>query len=233
MADYIRSRIPQPPRLVGSVERQSRRGLPLAVGVPVVIDPPRYVTWWWRPRLEPRRHESDSDSSRPETAADADAHDPVVSGENRSDGPLGGGGRDSESPADSDPAPDPDALPDLHLIGVRLVEHGSAELGLGAIYRVEVLNDSTAPVAQSFYVTLAYAGFLSDEGSASQIVDGLPAGARLEIDLVLPVDDRPPRGGAEPPAIFAAVDSRQEVQENDDENNYAEFRRREIAGIDE
>lgn len=125
---------------------------------------------------------------------------------------------------------------DLQVEYVQLVEDGNGEQQLGPLYRIWIVNHGTAPVVQPFDVVLVASNDespSSDAPYAAQRVARIEAGARLSVEIRLPVEVLQMGADAEGLPVpfknlFAAVDIQQELAELNEQNNALGLARKDV-----
>ncbi len=142
---------------------------------------------------------------------------------------------DGSTPAEQTNEPQSGEV-DLQVEYVQVVDGGSAEQQQGPLYRIWIVNHGTAPVVQPFDVVLVASNEdapPSDAPYAAQRVARIEAGARLSVEIRLPVEVLQMGVDAEGLPVpfknlFAAVDIQQELVELNEQNNALGLARKDV-----
>lgn len=117
----------------------------------------------------------------------------------------------------SSAVPAPNALPDLAVTDLKLVDPGIPSQQLGPRFQITIANQSAVNVYQEFEVLLLAGNEpkpAHELPSASMRIHGLAAGATTRVDLRLPPN-------TSYRYLFPVVDDRQEVADSNPANNLA------------
>ena len=142
--------------------------------------------------------------------------------------------------SETEPEPiDPETI-DLLVEYVQLVEAGNLEKEEGPLYRVWFVNNGESAIEREFDIAL----LASNDDAPSETspfatsrVAKIGAGERLTVEIRLPAEvlqmETDVEGNPQPfKNLFAAVDTRQELEERDEENNALGLARADIPAAD-